>query len=739
MTIPVALFTYKRPFHTKATLDALAKNKLADQTSLYIFCDEAKSSFDKEDVIKVRRIAHEVSGFASVRVFERNQNLGLANSIITGVTEVLSYHDRIIVLEDDLVTTPNFLTYMNYALENYKNDPRVFSVTGFVFANEYMKIPADYPYDTFVGYRCASWSWGTWADRWSRISWEMDYFESFKNNPIEQQMFNRSGQDMTTLLTLQYHKKIDSWAIRFCYAHHKYKMWCIYPIKSLVKNIGLDYSGTHSRPEPRYTHKYLDNSWLPRVFCPTESDDQRITANFRAIFDPPPIPRLSKIKDFLWIKTTNSFRKVYRLINKISRYLWPSKETVDILVVNSFQKNGGAARAAYRTFLGLKKYYPSSRYLTLFKEASSIDVIGRYQWSPTGILAKIMIGLDRIPLYSYVHRNRTTFSTSFWANPLRIPLSKFKPSIVNIHWIGVGILRVEELSKLHCPIVWTLHDMWAFTGGCHYSGNCERFKIECGCCPQLNSQRERDISYSLVQRKLKVFEKINLTIVTPSRWLADQARSSKLMRNLRIEVIPNGLDTEIFKPLDKGATRAYLNIPMDIPVLLFGAQSLLDPRKGGDLLCELLTKIDFKCVLLTFGEGHLPIENLPNIKIQSLGSLTDDMSLALVYSAADIFLCLSREDNLPNTVAEALSCGTPCAAFDINGLPDMIENKVNGWLAPPFETNNLAEGLRWLAFHPEKEKLQQAARNKAIIEYSLERMTERYINLFSELQGKFKN
>ena len=397
---------------------------------------------------------------------------------------------------------------------------------------------------------------------------------------------------------------------------------------------------------------------------------------------------------------------------------------------------GGAARAAYRTFTSIKKYYDSVRYLTLVKEDSTPGVVGRDHWS--GILAKVLIRLDRIPLLFYPKRLQNTFSPAFWANPMRIPLSRFNARLVHLHWVGAGMLRVEELSELGCPIVWTLHDMWGFTGGCHYNKNCERFKMNCGSCPQLNSQNDEDISRDLIRRKLKSFEKINLTIVAPSRWLANQARSSKLFRNKRIEVIPNGLNTEIFKPINRKTARKYLNLPMEVPVLLFGAQSLMDPRKGGDFLCELLKKIDFKCILLTFGEGNLPIgtmSNITNITVRSLGNLTDDMNLALVYSAADIFLCLSREDNLPNTVAESLSCGTPCAAFDVNGLPDMIETQKNGWLAAPFDINSLAEGIHWLAFHPEKEKLRIAARNKATSEFSLERMSERYATLYAELMN----
>jgi len=224
-----------------------------------------------------------------------------------------------------------------------------------------------------------------------------------------------------------------------------------------------------------------------------------------------------------------------------------------------------------------------------------------------------------------------------------------------------------------------------------------------------------------------------MTIVTPSRWLAEVARQSSLFNGRRIEVIPNGLDTDTFKPIDHRVARQYLDLPPNEPVLLFGAHWLPDPRKGGDLLSEALSRLDMPCTLLTFGEGQFPLENASRVTVRPLGSLTDNMSLAMAYSAADAFVCSSREDNLPNTVAEALACGTPCIAFDINGLPDMIEHQKNGWLARPFDPADLADGIRWLARHPQPDQLRRAAREKAVSEYSMPLMEERYAALYTDL------
>lgn len=733
MPAPVALFAYNRPDHIKLTLDALARNTLADQTNLYIFSDGPKSERDAAAVAEVRNVVGTVSGFSSITLVERPANMGLANSVISGVTELLEKYESIIVLEDDLVTSQWFLAYMNEALEHYRNDAMAFSVTGHTFPATYLKIPPDYPFDTYAGYRCSSWSWGTWRDRWQRIDWSMDYYPEFANDVVAQDLFNRGGQDMTTILAMQFNGKIDSWAIRFCYAHYVNDMRCIYPTRTLVKNIGLDNSGTHSKPDPRFLHSELDGEWRPRDFCKASSRDERIVSSFRAIFDSHSPSRdrlpLRKIKNLFQIL----LRHTRHVALKVSRIVIRPVQDVDVLVLNTYEKNGGAARAAWRIYGAIRKKYSSAIYLTLFREDYSPGVVGLINTTVRGAIAQHLVRLDQRPLRSYPDRLMSFFSPAIRPNPLRIPLSRFRPKLAHLHWVGHGMLRVEEIGKLRCPVIWTLHDTWAFTGGCHYTGACTGFRQECGNCPQLMSGIENDISRRLMQRKAHVFRDVDMTIVAPSHWLANLAASSSLFVGRRIEVIPNGLDANVYKPIDQSAARAYFGIENKNPVILFGAHWLPDPRKGGDLLAAALANLDCRCTLLTFGEGEFPLENAPKVQLRSLGSLSDDASLALAYSAADVFACPSREDNLPNTVAEAMACGTPCAAFSANGLPDMIAHRVDGWLAQAFDPADLAAGLRWLTTHPRPDELRRAARAKALSEYSLEVMSARYESLYTEL------
>ena len=239
----------------------------------------------------------------------------------------------------------------------------------------------------------------------------------------------------------------------------------------------------------------------------------------------------------------------------------------------------------------------------------------------------------------------------------------------------------------------------------------------------------------LWRRKQAAFSRLDLTVTTPSRWLGEIARQSSLLRDRRLEVIPNGLNTDVYRPVDKDAAKSYFGVDPSIPVLLFGAQWLNEYRKGGDLLRETIAQIDFPCVLFAFGAGTPDLPSSEMITVKSFGSLQEDMSLALLYSAADVFICASRQENLPNTVAEALACGTPCAAFDIGGLPEMIEHQKTGWLAKPFDPIDLAAGIKWLVTHPNRSFLQAAARSKALADYSLNITSQRFADLFTELLG----
>ncbi|MFW6016806.1 MAG: glycosyltransferase, partial [bacterium] len=240
MLSPIVLFVYNRPEHTKKTIKALKKNKLADKSKLFIFSDGEKSANDKQKVKEVRKIINKIDGFKQGKVFESEENKGLANSVIDGVTKIINQYGKVIVLEDDLITSKNFLRYMNRALDFYEEDKKIWSISGY---NLPIGIPDDYKHDVYLSYRASSWGWATWKDRWDKIDWDINDYSEFINDKSAQKLFNRGGSDMKNMLKSQMEGKIDSWAIRWCYNQFKNDSYTIYPVVSKVKNIGMDGSG----------------------------------------------------------------------------------------------------------------------------------------------------------------------------------------------------------------------------------------------------------------------------------------------------------------------------------------------------------------------------------------------------------------------------------------------------------------------------------------------------------------
>lgn len=242
---PIVIFVYARPDHTKMTIEALSKNKFAKDTDVYIFSDAAKNEKTKSKVDETRKYIKSIAGnkyFKSTTIIEAEKNKGLANSIISGVTKIIEKYGKVIVLEDDLLTSDNFIEYMNNALNFYKDDNKIWSISGY---NVPMKVK-NYPYDVYLNYRGCSWGWATWKNRWDKVDWNVSDYKNFKNNLFKRIKFNRGGNDMSQMLDSQMHGMCDSWAIRWCYQEYKENMYTIYPIKTLINNIGLDGTGTHS-------------------------------------------------------------------------------------------------------------------------------------------------------------------------------------------------------------------------------------------------------------------------------------------------------------------------------------------------------------------------------------------------------------------------------------------------------------------------------------------------------------
>lgn len=409
------------------------------------------------------------------------------------------------------------------------------------------------------------------------------------------------------------------------------------------------------------------------------------------------------------------------------------------LFVNTTDISGGAGRAAYRLFKGIRNSGIDARML-VWEKISQDPHIATPKKNMKSLVERIKPHMERLPFRLYPNRLNRPFH--FQWNPGVSPsvLRRMRPDLVHLHWICGGFLKIESLPRLHRPVVWTLHDMWAFTGGCNYSLDCHGYENACGCCPILNSSNKHDLSHWVWRRKKRSWADMSLAIVSPSRWLADCAGKSSLFSDRTIEVIPNGIDTQAYRPYDKRLARDRFKLPHNRPLVLFSAANGINNiYKGFDHLRLALHKVrdllsGSMAELVIVGKASSrDIEGI-DLPVHSMGHLAGDQDLAYLYSAADLFAAPSIQDNLPNTVMEALACGTPCLAFRIGGLPDMIEHQENGYLAEPFDAEDLARGIAWLLGDEGRHrKLSARAREKVVSEFAIEAIAAKYVRLYSAI------
>ncbi|WP_217532913.1 glycosyltransferase family 4 protein [Vibrio metschnikovii] len=406
-----------------------------------------------------------------------------------------------------------------------------------------------------------------------------------------------------------------------------------------------------------------------------------------------------------------------------------------ILIVNTSDIQGGAARAAYRLHKALLAEGVDSQMLVQSKSSDDFTVLGP-QSKLQKVMSKVRPSLDSIPIRRYKQRTKTLFSPS-WVpfSGLVDKINALNPDIVHLHWINAGMLRIEDLAKIKAPIVWSLHDMWAFTGGCHYDDGCSAYKRQCNKCPVLASNNDKDLSLKVWQRKQVVFSQLSqMTIIGLSKWLAECASSSVLFRDNRVVNLPNPIDTKVFSPFNNIDARKLFNLPLDKKLILFGAMGATsDPRKGFHELAQSLEYLSQDYELIIFGSSEPQRLQGFKQKTHYLGQLHDDVSLRALYSAADVMVVPSLQENLSNAIMESLACSTPVVGFAIGGNSDLIEHQRTGYLAQPFDTQDLANGIDWVIQHKQPEQLSLAAREKVIREFDRQVVAKLYINIYSSL------
>ncbi len=414
-----------------------------------------------------------------------------------------------------------------------------------------------------------------------------------------------------------------------------------------------------------------------------------------------------------------------------------------ITQVSTNDISGGAALAAYRLHTGLRRLGHDSRMLVAHKASEDPNVIAFQAGRdlPSRIRRRLR---SRYLERSWKRLAPRPAGATFFSDdrsPYGAEMIEQMPpcDVLQLHWISTWVDYGKFFRRLprELPIVWTLHDMNPFTGGCHYAGDCGKFRASCGACPELLSTVQADFSSESWRRKqqaLSYREGHGIQIVTPSQWLARQARSSTLLGKMPIEVIPNGVDTEVFQPRDRKAARKKFGIDPAAKVALFVAEWATEKRKGLDLFVEAVRKMRKgpEFCLAAIGRG-LPNE-LEGVRNVSIDYMRDEETMSIVYSLADVFVIPSLLDNLPNTSLEALACGVPTVAFSVGGLVDVVRPEKTGALVRPGDVDGLGDAIGSLLSNDEERKrMATECRRIAVEEYALEVQARRYAALYESM------
>lgn len=419
-----------------------------------------------------------------------------------------------------------------------------------------------------------------------------------------------------------------------------------------------------------------------------------------------------------------------------------------VLHLSTADANGGAARGAYNMHKALRQAGVDSWMLVAEKYTNDPTVLG----SP-GVQGshKVFNGIRQTveywPLKRYKNKVPGAFSPAIYPNAIAQQVEAINPDVINLHWVAGGLLRPQDLrqfvGKKQRPLVWTLRDMWAFTGGCHYAGDCEAYQTACGKCPLLGSTRLKDLAYKGWQRKRAAWRNVNMTIAPLSEWLADCARQSALFAHRPIQVIPNAVDAKQYRPINQSTARELLNLPQNKKLILFGALNpTADSRKGFEHLCKALHYLaadpqakEYEVVI--FGTDR-PAQDLDlRLPTTFVGRLYDDTMLAIAYSAADVMVMPSIQDNFAKTTIEAMACGTPVVAFNATGARDSIVHQQNGYAAKCFDAVDLAQGILWVLENPERlHLLSKAARQTVEEKFTLVAQSQQYQQLYHRLMAQ---
>lgn len=413
-----------------------------------------------------------------------------------------------------------------------------------------------------------------------------------------------------------------------------------------------------------------------------------------------------------------------------------------ILILNTAEHTGGAAVAANRLLRALLRQGVSALMLVRDRATDDPAVVSLDQGAVRRWLNFLYFVWERLVIYlcnRLSKRNLFQVSIANAGIHIRRTTAFREADVIHIHWINQGFLSLDEIARIIASgkrVVWTLHDLWPATAICHYPGDCVKYRTGCSACPMLNPNPLVDLAKRVARRKGKADWR-RVTFVGCSEWIARTARESVWLREARFVSIPNPIDTTLFWPIDRREARQRLGLPEEKRLILFAAAKLSDTRKGAAFLLEacrlLAAEMEGEMEIILMGSDATELSALSPVPVRALGYISGAAELAVAYSCADLFVIPSLEDNLPNTIMEAMTCGTPCVGFRTGGIPEMIDHEVNGYVAASRDSADLARGIAWVLRHPEPGNLSAACREKVMRCYQESVVAKKYIALYQKL------
>jgi len=412
-----------------------------------------------------------------------------------------------------------------------------------------------------------------------------------------------------------------------------------------------------------------------------------------------------------------------------------------VLIVNTSERTGGAAVAANRLVDALNNNGVKARMLVREKETGQLTVTG----VPRRALAMWHFLWERLVIWMHLHLQRDRLFEIDIANCGTdiTRLREFQDAdIIHLHWVNQGMLSLKGIRRIlqsGKPVVWTMHDLWPASSICHYARGCEQFQDECGACPLLPSTDVEGLANRVWRRKRQMLDGQRVTFVACSEWLAGEARKSALLKGQRVVSIPNPIDTRVFRPMEKAEARRAVGLPADRRVVLFVSQRVTEPRKGMQyfvdavrLMVERHPDMQKNTVVAILGGHAEEVASRLALPVYPLGYVSDPQQVVTVYNAADTYVLPSLEDNLPNTLMEAMACGVPCVGFEVGGIPEMIDHRQNGYVARLRDTLDLANGIRYVLNEADYPAMSEHCQHKVARCYSQQSVAARYIEVYQE-------